>query len=129
MHRREDLPTTGTDRSELGSATSLSSSASPREIKSLEPGRLIIRGIIRDGESGTVYLVRDTLQERDAAMKIVRSSDSLATELRLLRKLSRDPHGFLLAPYTGASWHEWRSASGNITILTVSGLYAPTIRR
>ncbi|EPT02001.1 hypothetical protein FOMPIDRAFT_99740 [Fomitopsis schrenkii] len=116
---RGDLPTTSTEPpSELGSIPSWSSSASPHGDNSLDLARLVVRGIVSEGASGTVYLVHDTVQERDATMKVVRLSRSLATEVRLLRKLSRDPHGFLLTPYTGASRHEWQSASGDLHILT-----------
>ena len=118
---REDLPTTSTEPpSEVGSIPSWSSSASPHDDPTLDPTRLVVHGIISEGASGVVYLVRDTARERDAAMKVARLSRSVLAEVKLLRKLSRTPHAFLLAPYSGAKRYWWESPSGDLHILTVS---------
>ena len=120
---REDPSTTSTDlpsESELESIPSWSSSASPREEDGLGPTRFAVRGIVSESACGTVYLVRDTVQERDAAMTVAPVSRSLLAEVKLLRRLSRTPHPFLLAPYSGATRHWWKSPSGDLHILTVS---------
>lgn len=119
---REDLPTTSTEPpSEVGSIPSWSSSLSPRDdCTSVDPTRLVVRGIISEGASGVVYLVRDTARERDAAMKVARLTRGVLAEVKLLRKLSRTPHAFLLAPYSGAKRYWWESPSGDLHILTVS---------
>ncbi|KZT64315.1 kinase-like protein [Daedalea quercina L-15889] len=88
--------------------------------------RFIVRGVVGEGIFGKVFLVRDILQERDAAMKVIRVAGTrpaceyrcLITEIKILRMLGEDPQEFLLSPYMGCERREWLSPFGDLHILT-----------
>lgn len=90
----------------------------------MDQARFAVRGTISEDAVGIVYLVRDTVQERHAAMRVVRLSRSVINEVKILRALSRASHPFLLEPYSGTRRHDWESPSGDFHILTVRHLFA-----
>ncbi|KAH9931446.1 kinase-like domain-containing protein [Fomitopsis serialis] len=120
-----DTPLACSDQpSDLGSIPSWSSSTSKGGSDGSK--RLAVRGIVGEGGSGKVFLVRDVMQEQDVAMKVVRVTDSslpleyrgVVTEVKILRMLSEAPQKFLLEPYMGCTRRDWLTPFGDLHILT-----------